>query len=315
MGVGITRQILGAWCRLGRMALVGGAIPLAGCTSWDELSSNSFWDDPVHVVFTDPDPIEILRSPESTGDQLARAMAELDEPISDGGSRAQQDEVIALLGRHATTDDRVLCRMAAIEALGRFRDPRAADYLLTAYHGAAPTRSAKPGDSEDGDTLRFTKLVGHSDVEDPSEKLFPDSDLDAMNPDDAANIRCRALAGLARHRSAKALPILINVVDGRERMSDSYDEVHQRELRMVAIRGLGRYSAERQAAAPLVTVLRNESDVAMRDAARDGLVKITGADHPTDADAWQAVVESPTPLRPRQDSDDVISQVSGWFGE
>lgn len=318
MGVGSSRQGKNAWFHLARTLFVGGVLPLAGCATWDDLTSNSFWDDPVTVVFHQPEPMEVLRSPESTGDQLARAMAKVNEPLRSGGSQAEQDELLGILGRHATRDDRVLVRMAAIETLGRFHDPRAVDHLMTTYQMTSPTRSSKPQESGDAETLRFTKLAGDTriqmTIDDPTESLFPDSDPNSLRPDDAAELRCRALAGLARHRSQSALPILVELASGKGAASEVTDEIHRRELRLVAIRGLSHYPAERQAAAPLVSVLRSEADVALRGAAHDGLVKITGVEEVTDADAWQAVLESPTPLKPRSSSTNVISQVGRWIG-
>src|SRR5690606_36201165 len=115
-------------------------------------------------------------------DEIAKALHRLDEPITHGGTQNHQDEVMQILARVATTDDRALCRIAAVEALGRFEDPRAGDILLSAYHSAAPSDAAKPHDEGAG-TLRLTKLSGDSGVLEPASALFPEGDSGEFPPE------------------------------------------------------------------------------------------------------------------------------------
>ena len=90
------------------------------------VTSQRFKERPFHTLFGSDDPIQILDT-EQAGDQRVRAMGKLKEPREHGGTAAEEDKVIAILEASATTDPRPLCRLAAIEALADFKDPRAVD--------------------------------------------------------------------------------------------------------------------------------------------------------------------------------------------
>ena len=63
-------------------------------------------------------------------------MRRLKEPLRDNRTQQEQDAVIDVLARAATSDPSPVLRLAAIEALGRFEDPRAAGILVIAYQNA-----------------------------------------------------------------------------------------------------------------------------------------------------------------------------------
>jgi HEAT repeat protein len=86
-------------------------------------------------MFSRPNPLVVLRD-STDGDQRAKALASLREPKQNGGSDADQDVVIKVLVVSATADKQPLCRLAAIGALGRFEDPRAAQGLMDAFYNA-----------------------------------------------------------------------------------------------------------------------------------------------------------------------------------
>src|SRR5207248_1293734 len=90
-------------------------------------------------------PMAVLRQ-STDGDARAKAMLALKEPRASGGSEADQEEAVQILTRAAIADPQPLCRRAAIQALGRFHDPRAAPALTQAYETAAqlPTEVAGP---------------------------------------------------------------------------------------------------------------------------------------------------------------------------
>src|SRR5436853_1666446 len=103
----------------------------------DTLTSRKFrkdpWNTTVHLIQPE-DPLVVLRAdPPRDGDERAKAMRRLKEPIETGGTQPDQDEVVELLARTATSDPSPLLRLAAIDALSRFRDPRAAGVLMYAY--------------------------------------------------------------------------------------------------------------------------------------------------------------------------------------
>jgi HEAT repeat protein len=105
-----------------------------GCAGfWDDVTSRDFsWSG----MFTKPNPLLVLRD-SSDGDQRAKALAALHEPKQYGGTDADQDVIMNILSTAAATEKQPLCRLAAIESLGRFKDPRAVKGLTEAFYNAS----------------------------------------------------------------------------------------------------------------------------------------------------------------------------------
>ena len=83
-------------------------------------------------MFKSEDPMTVMRSsPE--GDQRAKAMRKLKEPALSGNAQ-DQEQAIELLSQAAPSDPSPVVRVAAIDALGRFKDERAVPILTAAYH-------------------------------------------------------------------------------------------------------------------------------------------------------------------------------------
>lgn len=120
--------------RLGKFlgtALLG--LSLSGCAGfWDEVTSNNFQ---FKHLYEQPNPFVVLEK-SNDGNERARALRMLDEPRSYGGTEQDQAYVLKILGTAATRDRQFLCRVAAIESLGRFKDPRAVDSLTEAFYGS-----------------------------------------------------------------------------------------------------------------------------------------------------------------------------------
>jgi HEAT repeat protein len=87
-------------------------------------------------MFTKPNPLLVLRD-SSDGDQRAKALRSLREPKQYGGSDTDQDAVVNILNTAAATEKQPLCRLAAIQALGRFKDPRAVKGLTDGFYNAS----------------------------------------------------------------------------------------------------------------------------------------------------------------------------------
>lgn len=124
--------VMGGWLRW--LALSGlFSTALCGCAGfWDEVTSREFH---VKTMFERPDPMVVLR--ESTdGDKRARALRSLREPRENGGTEEDQNAIVKILLSAATTEKQPLCRLAAIETLGKFKDPRAAQGLSDAFYKA-----------------------------------------------------------------------------------------------------------------------------------------------------------------------------------
>ena len=120
-----------------RISLAAGpmlaALSLTGCANfWDEVTSRDF---KVKSLFVQPDPLLVLQT-STDGDMRAKALRALKEPISHGGTQADQDEIMKLLTAAAVSDKQPVCRLAAMQTLGRFKDPRAATALVDSFYRA-----------------------------------------------------------------------------------------------------------------------------------------------------------------------------------
>jgi HEAT repeat protein len=107
------------------------AIP--GCAGfWDEVTSRDFH---FQDLYSKPNPMLVLQN-SNDGDQRARALRALREPAQFGGSQEDQDAVVKILTTAASSEKQFLCRLAAIEALGHFKDARAVTGLSDAFYNS-----------------------------------------------------------------------------------------------------------------------------------------------------------------------------------
>jgi hypothetical protein len=117
--------------------LAAALLGLGGCALVDEPSSTM--KDVFHWNFErfhDPEnPLEVVRTSQD-GNLRARALRCLKEPLANGGTKGDQDVIVAVLNYTAANDSQALCRMAAVDTLRKFRDPRAVDGLKDAYYRA-----------------------------------------------------------------------------------------------------------------------------------------------------------------------------------
>ena len=123
------------------IAVAAASLLPVGCASmWDAITSRRFRDEPyktVHNVIKPEDPMVVLRAdPPRSGDDRAKAMHRLKEPIRNKGTQEDQDLILAMLEKTATSDSSPVLRYAAIDALGRFEDDRAPRILMIAYQKA-----------------------------------------------------------------------------------------------------------------------------------------------------------------------------------
>jgi hypothetical protein len=263
----------------------------AGCAStWETVSSRRFREKPFQTMFGSEDPLTVLReSPD--GDARARAMRALKEPAEDGRPEAQ-DEVIQVLEEAATADPHPWVRMAAIDALGRFRDPRAVEILAVAYYQASgrsePAPVAQPVVTAGG--RQPAALADRIGLQGPQ----------GFAPDQAANIRGRALEALARTGHPRAVEFLARVASGQE-LPASEDPAARDFVRQRAVAGLGQVRTP-EAVHALAAVLADEhgKDVTLTNLAHAGLVGLTGKNQPPDPRAWEAVIQAGFEVVPEQ---------------
>jgi HEAT repeat protein len=256
---------------------------LTGCAgTWDKISSRRFREDPFGTMVDRRDPLEVIRSsPE--GDDRAAAMRKLKEPAIAGRSEAEQDEALKLLTEAAINDPSPVVRVAAIDTLGRFRDPRVVKSLTAAYFQA------------DGTTTE-PKAAGRNPLTGPA----------GFAPEIASVIRGRAVESLAKTNNPEAVPILAQAATGADKTGSG-----DRDTRLAAVRGLKTMrSPESVAALSRVLAMEKSRDPAMAGRAHEGLVALTGQNIPDDPQAWDlAVRNGQAPVVPEPN---VIQQAAAW---
>lgn len=282
--------------RLFARAVLGGTAAVCGLTgcagTYDLISSQRFKERPFHTLFVSEDPMQVLETVPD-GDERVRAMRRLKEPRENGGTAAQQDRAIAILQEAATLDKRPLVRLAALEALGRFHDPRVGPILVAAYHNAGQTQP-NPDAAAGSDVAAAAALSGVKTA------------VSNFTPDTIKQIQCLSLESLGEHKNPESLRLLVQVASApTESKPKPAGEIQpvglygteigtgidRIDIRLAAIRALGNYEGDPTAIRALVNVLVVEKDVAVIGRAHDSLVNITGQDLPPEGPAWQAWLE------------------------
>jgi HEAT repeat protein len=242
--------------------LIGAALAslsLCGCAGfWDKVTSRDF---EMSMLFKDPNPFVVLRD-STDGDQRARALRALHEPAQNGATSEDQEAVIKILTTAATSDRQPLCRLAAIQSLGGFKDPRAVRALTEAFENAPFERPyEKPPKHYTSDTTTI--------------------------------IQSNALVALGNTRNPLAVETLVRVAKEPPPASNVSDQEKQqaRDRHIAAVRALGNFK-HYQATDALLYVLKNEKDVALKDRAHESLQEATGKTLPPDPKQWELVLNS-----------------------
>jgi HEAT repeats/PBS lyase HEAT-like repeat len=281
-----------------RLFILGVAIAaggLSGCAStWDAVTSRDFRKAPFKSTFSSDDPMTVLRT-KVDGDARAKAMRKLQEPAAGKGSAAEQDEALQILGQAATSDPSPVLRIAAVDALGRFKDPRALPLLFAAYHKADGMDDAsRRASGLDGD---LTPVAGRGSVKlDPYALTGP-----AGNPPEFVfGVRAKVIDALAASDRPEAVKFLADVATGQAQKETDPDD---QKVRVAAVRGLGRMR-HKESVVALAKVLQSDGkkDILMADEAHKGLVDLTGKKLPADGDKWAEVIQAGFVVQPEQSS-------------
>lgn len=240
--------------------MIGAALAslgLCGCAGfWDKVTSRDF---EIGMLFSDPNPFVVLRD-STDGDARAKALRALHEPIQNGGKAEDQEAVIKVLTTAATTDRQPLCRLAAIQSLGGFKDPRAVQALTEAFENAPFERP-------------YEKPPRH------------------FSSDTTTIIQSNALVALGNTRNPLAVETLVRVAKEPPPASNVTDQEKQqaRDRHIAAVRALANFK-HYQATDALLHVLKNEKDVALKDRAHESLQEATGKTLPPDPKQWEVVL-------------------------
>jgi HEAT repeat protein len=255
------------------------AVAHVGCAgTWEAVSARKFREAPLKSMFSSEEPISVLRN-KVDGNERADAMRRLKEPTASGKSPAEQDEAMQILWTAATTDPSPIVRVAAIDALGRFTDPRAVGLLKDAYEKA----DGVPSDPAKLATTDLTQVASVDDI----AMLAPTG----FEPSFVATLRQRTITALAGKPSPEAVAFVAKVATTAP--SATEQQQLDRDVRSAAVRGLGQMRSP-EAVTALATVLKQEAgrDVVLAQNAHEGLKTLTGKDLPADPDKWQAVIQT-----------------------
>ena len=270
-----------------------------GCANtWDTVTSRKFREKPFGAMFQTEDPLTVMRT-SAEGDERANAMRRLKEPIKNGGTSGDQDESIQLLSVAACSDPSPVVRVAAIDALGRFQDDRAAGILISAYNAG------------DGVPPGFQKPKPRPRTLDPEDPMLLIARYSLRGPvgftDEVASaIRSRAITALAGTGRPEAMPVLTLAAQG------GGDQPIDRDTQLAALRGLAKMRSL-DAIPVLVGVMKSEKgkDPALTARAHESLVNLTGKDYPADPQAWEVAMKSGTVAIVPEPT--MIQQVGAWF--
>lgn len=255
------------------------AVAHVGCAgTWEAVSARKFREAPLKSMFSSEEPISVLRN-KVDGNERADAMRRLKEPAANGKPPAEQDEAMQILWTAATTDPSPIVRVAAIDALGRFTDPRAVGLLKDAYEKA----DGVPSDPAKLATTDLTQVASVDDI----AMLAPTG----FEPSFVATLRQRTITALAGKPSPEAVAFVAKVATTAPGASEQ--QQLDRDVRSAAVRGLGQMRSP-EAVTALATVLKQEAgrDVVLAQNAHLGLKTLTGKDLPADPEKWQAVIQT-----------------------
>jgi hypothetical protein len=172
---------------------------LSGCASfWDDVTSRDF---SFKAFFVPPNPLVVLRD-STDGDQRCRALLALKEPKAHGGTDLDQAAVVKILATAAATEKQPLCRLAAIQSLGHFKDPQATQGLIDAFYAAGNNAT----------------------------------------PETATVLRCSALNSLGETHNPGAVELLARVVKEPPAEGTEVERQQSLDVRIAAARALGNFS-------------------------------------------------------------------------
>jgi HEAT repeat protein len=185
-----------------------------GCAAYDDFS----WRQMNFEVFRDPkDPLAVIRDDKAELWARRRALECLKEPLANGGSQQDQDVIVNVLCYAAAHDQHAACRMAAIEAMRKFRDPRIVEGLKEAYYRAG---SVTP---EAATVIRMLALGALGDTGNPAavdllvrvvrEPPTDGPDADRQQKINERTAAARALGKFKQYQAAAALVEVLRTED------------------------------------------------------------------------------------------------------
>jgi hypothetical protein len=235
-----------------RWVLIASIAVAPGCANfWDDITAKDF---SVRNWWTREDPLIVLRD-STDGWKRAKAIAQLNNPKT----QEEREQYFKIASTAALGDSQPMCRLAAINVLGKSKDPRAPKVLEDVYLQRLPY------------TPELAKVVRQQALASLEE------------------------TGEANSRS---LFIRVARQPGAEATSATADHLQTLDERLAAIRALSKYS-QPDVVETLVHLMETDRDVAIRSRAWDSLKTATKKDLPNDPKAWREMLATgKEPARP-----------------
>ena len=286
-----------------RLALVGLlTAPLVGCAStWDTLSSHQFQSDfasnPYKAMFVSDDPMTVLRT-NPDGEARAKAMRRLVEPAANGHPE-EQAEAMQYLSDAATLDNSPVVRAAAIDALGKFKDPNVMQILKAAYAQSSSNRSVEQALARPKPPSAPGLLSDRSGLFGPTG--YP--------PEVVFLLKSRVIEAMANSGSPEAFAFIAEIAKKPEDPKSS--TMVERDVRLAAVKSLSaiRSQESAQLLAQLM-VAETSRDTAIANRAHEGLVELTGYTYPVGSAEWNGVIQAGLTVRPEPN---FVERAVGWF--
>jgi hypothetical protein len=206
-------------------ALAALVLAAAGCANFvDQVTSRDF---DFKNLFSNPNPFLVLQN-SNDGSLRAKALASLREPNQHGGKPEDQEVVVKILTTAATNDRQPLCRLAAIKALGQFKDPRAVEALKEAYLGCTFA-------AETNTIIKQQSLTALGHAGSPAARDFlvlvareppPTKDSNDMVKQQTLDIRLTAVRALANYSNYEVTEALVQVLKS-EKDAALRDRAHE----------------------------------------------------------------------------------------
>jgi hypothetical protein len=306
------------------------SLGLTGCAAdFETITSHRFRDGLLEhpyattlTLWVQEDPMLVLRTdPPRDPDERAAAMHRLKEPIYNHATMEDQDVIVNILSKAAISDNSPVLRMEAIDALSRFRDPRVAGILMTAYqsaHGRKAFDTAPP--RPESVVLTAGLSAGRAPTASGNKPQAYDwtKSPSGFQPEWVTAIRCRILESLGKTNREEAANFLAAVAGGAG-VDIAPEGSDDRDICLGAVRGLG-FCRHPKAVVYLAQVLTqrtslspNLQDTAIIGRANEGLVRLTGKKLPPDAQKWNEVVQAGVVVVPEPGWwENTIVQISAW---
>jgi HEAT repeat protein len=183
---------------------------MAGCTGfWDEVTSRNF---EFKHLYSKPNPFVVLQN-STDGDERAKALRALREPKQFGGTDQDQEAVVKILVTAASKEKQFLCRVAAIDSLSRFKDPRAVTGLSEAFYAS----TSFPPDQATRIQCMAARALGETGNPEAVKFLVnimksPPSEGSEQDKQQALDVRIAAARGLGHFHDPQAAQALVQVM-------------------------------------------------------------------------------------------------------